>query len=142
MVASTPLAVLLADYRRYLVVERGLAPLTVQGYLKTATWFCTECLAGGDVRVSELSAADVSGFLRRAGVGRQVKTVNNIVGELRSLLRFLYTTGRIDVPLAQAALGRAGWRGGPLPRPRPRGRRRPSWRAATVSAWSELGTSP
>ena len=107
VVASTPLAVLLADYRRYLVVERGLAPLTVQGYLKTATWFCTECLAGDDARVSELSAADVSGFLRRTGAVRQVKTVNNIVGDLRSLLRFLYMTARIDVPLAQAALGRA-----------------------------------
>ena len=54
-------------------------------------------------------------------MGYKPKTVNEIVVGLRSLLRFLYATGRIDLPLWEAALGMAGWHGGPLPGRLPRG---------------------
>ena len=63
----------------------------------------------------------MAGFLRRAGAGHKPKTVNNIVIELRSLLRFLYAMGLVDAPPWEAALGMASWRGGPLPRTAPAG---------------------
>jgi integrase/recombinase XerD len=78
VVVRTPLDRLLGDYRRYLVVERSLAELTVAGYMKTATLFAAECL-GDNADCVAVSARDVSSFLARAGVGHKPKTVNNIV---------------------------------------------------------------
>jgi site-specific recombinase XerD len=121
VVVPTRLEVLLGDYRGYLIAERSLAALTVLGYMKTATLFGTECLGVETDRCADLSGSDVAAFLRWAGAGHKPKTVNNIVIELRSFLRFLYATGQVDVPLWEAALGMASWRGGPLPRRAPAG---------------------
>lgn len=38
----SPVDELLGDYRRYLLVERSLAPLTVTTYLASAAWFVVE----------------------------------------------------------------------------------------------------
>ncbi|MHB1534421.1 MAG: tyrosine-type recombinase/integrase [Acidimicrobiales bacterium] len=113
--------VILADYRRYLLDVRCLAGSTMPGYMKTATRFAAECLQGPDNELADITAGDVAAFIGRAGVGYKPKTVNEIVVGLRSLLRFLYATGRIDVPLWEAALGMAGWHGGPLPGRLPHG---------------------
>jgi len=117
---TTPMAVLLTEYHQYLVAERSLAASTVCAYMHTARWFLAE-MAGDGRRVAELSAADVTRFLRRRVPGRSPRTVNEVGIELRCLLRFLYVKDRIDRPLAEAVLGMASWRGGALPRAVPAG---------------------
>jgi hypothetical protein len=113
--------VLLVDYRRYLLEVRSLAATTMPGYMKTARRFAAECLRDTDGGLAEITAGDVAAFITRAGAGYRPKTVNEIVVGLRSLLRFMYATGRIDRPLWETALGMAGWHGGPLPGRLPRG---------------------
>jgi hypothetical protein len=120
-VVPTPLQVLQGDYRRYLIAQRGLATLSVLGYMKTAALFGTESLRVKTDRCAGLSGSDVAAFLHRAGAGHKPKTVNNTVIELRSFFRFLYAMGLVDTPLWEAALGMASWRGGPLPRRAPAG---------------------
>jgi integrase/recombinase XerD len=121
VIDRSPLQVLLGDYRRYLVEERSLAPLTVLGYMGTATRFGGECLGVSLDLVGGLGAGDVAVFMRRAGVGLKPKTVNEIAVGLRSFLRFLYSVELIDVPLWEAVLGMASWRAGSLPRTAPPG---------------------
>jgi len=112
----TPLEEMLEEYRCYLVRERGLALLTVQGYMKTAARFLAECCGGDRRRVADLSAGDVSGFVLQAARGLSPRTVNEIVVGLRSFLRFAYLKGMIAAPLAQATPWMARARAGSLPR--------------------------
>lgn len=103
----TPMAVLLGEYRRWLMVERGLAPATVVGYMRAAESFLrVEC--GDDVaRVAGIGPAGISAFVQRVAEVRQPRSVNEAVVGVRSLLRFFYLTGRIDRPLAQATPARS-----------------------------------
>src|ERR1019366_1590284 len=87
----------------------------------TATRFGGECLGVELDWVGRLGAGDVAAFRRRAGVGLKPKTVNQVAVGLRSFLRFLYSIELIDVPLWEAVLGMASWRGRGFPRTSPPG---------------------
>jgi site-specific recombinase XerD len=117
----SPLDELLDDYRRWLVEERSLAPLTVQGYMKTAEWFCQETCAGKRDRLAALGVSDVTGFVLRAARTRSPRTVNGIVVNLRSWLKFLYSQGLIATPLAGATPWMARGTMATLPRTVPAG---------------------
>ena len=66
-VASGPLEGLLADYRRYLRVERRLAEHTVRdAYLPAARLFLADREGLDGLELERLSAADVSRFLARS----------------------------------------------------------------------------
>ena len=114
--AKSPLEELLGHYRRYLVDERSLAPLTVQGYVWAAGRFLAEQCGGDPGRVPTLVAGDVSGYILGLARGRTARTVNEKVVRLRSFLRFLYLKGLISSPLGQAALWMATSAAGSLPR--------------------------
>lgn len=115
--SPTPLDELLGDYRRYLVAERSLAPLTLPGYLAVAAWFLTEACGDDPDRVAGVSAGDVVSFVLRVAEVRRPASVNTVVVGVRSLLRWFYTTGMIDTPLAQAAPWLARGNTSTLPRP-------------------------
>jgi site-specific recombinase XerD len=117
VVTPTPADGLLGDYRRYLVVERSLAPLTLPGYLGTAAWFLAEACGGDPARVPALSAGDVVSFVLRVAESRRPASVNTVVVGVRSLLRWFYVTGMIDTPLAQATPWLARGATSTLPRP-------------------------
>ena len=104
---------LLEDYRRYLVAERGLSPLTVKNYQRTALWFLAE---HGSADLAGLSWSEVSSFVLSAGRGRKPRTVNEIVGHLRSFLRYLHLAGQVATPLHGAAFRMPGWSDRGLPR--------------------------
>lgn len=120
-VASTPAEKLLADYRAYLVAERGLAKTTVYNHERAARLFLDErCRAHhGELRLEHLTAADVAGFVVAECPSRSVGSAKILVTGLRSLLGFLHVEGRVPVPLASAVPAVAGWRGGSLPRALP-----------------------
>ena len=107
---GTPVELLVVDYRRWLVVERGLAAATVLRYENLARRFLGErAVAVGDRFVEELAGVDVIAFLVRETGRLAVGSAKGRVGELRSLLRFLYLKGFTPLALATAVPPVAGW---------------------------------
>jgi integrase/recombinase XerD len=116
-VPSAAVDVLLDSYRGYLAAERGLAASTVRYYLAEARGF----LAGRERGLSELSAAEVSGFVTAECRRRSTGSAKILVTALRSLLRFLVAEGVVTPGLPGAVPSVAGWRGGGLPKSLPDG---------------------
>jgi integrase family protein with SAM-like domain len=110
-VPITALAELLGEYQEWLVVDRGLAPATVQRYAKTARRFLGQCSAAG-VEPSALTGSEVNAFLV-AECGRvSAGSAKGRVAELRSLLRYLFVRQVIGLRLGTAVppVGGWGWR--------------------------------
>jgi len=114
-VASTPLDRLLQRYERYLVQERGLVRTTVQGYVAVARRFLSQ-RSGGILDVRGLTPADVTSFVVRESRRWSIGTAKYRVTALRSLLRYLYVEGEVDVDLAPAVPAVAGHRLSGLPK--------------------------
>ena len=100
--ATSPLEVLLGEYRRWLLVERGLAVLTVNGYVRGAERFLIE-VCGGDVsQVGSLTPEMIARFVIARADTHRASSVNGAVSQVRSLLRWFYAQEMIGTPLAQA----------------------------------------
>ena len=99
-VIPSPVDGLLAEFRRYLLEERGVAARTVELYEPAARLF----LAGRSEPLTDdlarLSGADVNAFVLREARRRSARSAEMMVGALRALLRFLYAQGMIAEPLA------------------------------------------
>lgn len=117
MVAPTPTEELLGDYRRYLVAERSLAPLSLPGYLASAAWFLSDACDDDPDRVAGLSARDVASFVLRVAEVRSPASVNTVVVGVRSLLRWFYAKAMTATPLGQATPWLARGATSTLPRP-------------------------
>jgi site-specific recombinase XerD len=109
-VPDSPIERLVAEYRTWLVVDRGLAAATVLRYENLARRFLGQQPAAEDGQVAvDLTAADVVGFLLRESERVSVGAVKGRVAELRSLLRFLHLKGFTPTALASAVPPAAGW---------------------------------
>ena len=115
-----PAGVLAERYRRWLVTDRGLAEATVVRYVKLARLFLDQYLTGRR-GLESLSGADVVAFLLAESERLSVGSVKGRVGELRSLLRFLYLQGLTPRPLAVIVPPVAGWRDTGVPKAIPAG---------------------
>ena len=116
-VVEGPLEELLADYCRYLLVERGLSQHTVlDAYGPAARLFLAEREGPDGLELERLSAADVSSFLARECPKRSVSGARDLVCALRSLLRYLHLAGLIEAPLVWAVPSVADLRDRTLPR--------------------------
>jgi len=118
VVAQGPLQELLADYRRYLSVERGLSDHTVfDAYEPAARLFLTAVGADShSVGLDRLCAAQVTSFLAGECPKRSVSGARDLVCALRSLLRYLHVAGLISAPLVWAVPSVADLRDRSLPR--------------------------
>lgn len=111
---GSPTDLLLASFERYLLVERGLASGTVDGYVTHARWFLDGLPSGG---LAALSAGEVTGsVLRKATSGVSVSAAQYFVSALRSFLRFCFVEGLVGADLSPAALLVTGRRRSSLPR--------------------------
>ena len=109
--------VLIADYREYLAVERGLTADTIEGYALTARPFLEARQGDGDrLDLDSVSASDVMAFVVDRCSGQSKGAAKMTVTGLRSLLRFLHLRGLISGPLADAVPSTASWRLSGLPR--------------------------
>jgi site-specific recombinase XerD len=117
IVTPTPVEELLGAYRRHLVVERSLAPLSLPGYLASAAWFLSHACGDDPDRVAGLSARDVASFVLRVAEVRSPASVNTVVVGVRSLLRWFYAKAMTATPLAQATPWLARGCMSTLPRP-------------------------
>jgi site-specific recombinase XerD len=110
-------AVLLADYREYLAVERGLTIDTIEGYVLAVRSFVDGRLRDGEeLDLGGLSAADVVAFVVARCPAQSRGAAKMTVTALRSLLGFLHLRGIVSGPLAQAVPSTASWRLSGLPR--------------------------
>ncbi len=99
----SPLEVLMASFRDWMVRERGLAGGTVIRYERTARRFLAEQVLRADaLDVAGLTGADVNAFLLRECARVSAGSVKGRVAELRALFRFLYIEGLIPLQLGGA----------------------------------------
>ena len=117
VVAQGPLQELLADYRRYLSIERGLSDHTVfDAYEPAARLFLTAVADRHGLGLDRLGPAQVSSFLASECPKRSVSGARDLVCALRSLLRYLHVAGLIKTPLVWAVPSVADLRDRSLPR--------------------------
>jgi integrase len=116
--ADSPVDRLLAEYRDYLLRERGLTAGSVAHWERIAGLFLAERSEPLENALRELSTAEVTGFVvAQCGPGgRSSASAKILTSGLRSLLRYLHLTDRVPLPLAQAVPRAAGWRLSSLPR--------------------------
>jgi integrase/recombinase XerD len=115
---SSAVELLLADYRDYLVRERGLAAGTVRLREQVARLFLHGQPAPLEFALQRLEPGDVTRFVLaecRSG-WRGVSSAKTLTSGLRSLLSFLHLEGWVPVPLWAAVPSVAGWRRASLPR--------------------------
>jgi integrase/recombinase XerD len=115
---ATPSGELLASYHRYLVRDRGVAPLTALRYERMARRFLAGRMsrAGAQTGAEDLSGAEVIAYL--VGCCSRLTTTGSAkreAADLRSLLRFLYLKGITATDLGTAMPPVAGWRDTRLP---------------------------
>lgn len=108
-----PVDPLLAAYRVWMVEDRGLAPLTVLRYENLAVRFLERVR---DRPLGSLTGRDVSTFLLAETARVSVGSAKGRVAEMRSLLRFLFLTGRTGHALAGSVPPVAGWHDTGVPR--------------------------
>lgn len=107
---SSVLERMVDEYRHWLIIDRGLAEMTVVRYESLARSFLRERVAAdGAVVIEDLTGADVSSFLRKECARLSVGAAKGRVADLRSLLRFLYLQGLTPLALADSVPPVAGW---------------------------------
>jgi site-specific recombinase XerC len=111
-----PLGMLLDAYRRYLVIERGLAPSTVEARMGVARRFLEPRVMAAGLDLETVAAADVTGFLLAQARLRTAGAVKPMTSPLRCLLRFLFVAGLVPCDLAGAVPAAASPRLASLPR--------------------------
>jgi integrase/recombinase XerD len=111
-----PVDALVAEFRRFLSAERGLASQTVRCYGNHARVFLTWMPQPAEVALAGLSAGQVTGYVVEYCAGRNTESAKAVVTALRSLLRFLHVTGRAPTSLVGAVPAVANWRLAGLPR--------------------------
>ena len=116
--SAAPLDALVAQYRGWLIDERGLAATTVLRYERTARrFFEQQCMLDGVFDPAGVSGADVNAFLLRECSRVSTGSAKGRVAELRSILRFLYLKNITEWQLGKAVPPVGGWRLATLPPP-------------------------
>ena len=85
-------------------------------YMKLARLFLTRHTAGSVSDLEKLTGTDIVAFLLAESERLSVGSVKGRVGELRSLLRFLYLQGLTPRPLGAVVPPVAGWRDTGVPK--------------------------
>jgi site-specific recombinase XerD len=111
---------LLADFKRWLAVDRSLAAESVRSYGNSGCRFLLSLSDPvGEALVQLDGEAVVSFVMQQARRSASVESTKTLVTGLRSLLRFLHIQGHIPRPLAGAVPAVASWRLSGLPKALP-----------------------
>jgi integrase/recombinase XerD len=110
VLAATPAEALLERYRRYLLVERGLAVSTARTRMRIAAAFLAATAGADGLGLERLHARQVSAFVVARCRERGPRGSRELVTALRSLLGFLQLEGLVGGELAAAVPSVAGWR--------------------------------
>jgi integrase/recombinase XerD len=107
---------LLADYRGWLLTERGLRVKVARGYVDSVAPFVTTHAGRGEAGLRDLGADDITAFLTAESRRLAPKTMQRLASALRSLLRYWHLQGLTGGPLDQVVPRIADRRPG-LPQP-------------------------
>src|SRR6266498_4046363 len=89
-----------AEYRRYLIHQRGLSVSCLPNYISFVEQFLTQRFKGAEPNFSERCALDVTAFVKEEAEKLSPGRTKLIVTALRSFLRYLLHQGEITVALA------------------------------------------
>lgn len=115
-VLHDPVDELLARYRRYLVLERGLLPESARGYAVNVRPFLAGLAGPAGIELARLDGPAVVAFAVAACPQQTRSSAKRTTKALRSLLRFLHADGYVDRSLVHAVPVAAGWRLASLPK--------------------------
>jgi len=104
------------QYATYLHEERGLGRATLINYLPLVECFLLDRFGKGTVRLAQLTAADVTRFVRRRAYTMSPARAKLLVTALRSFLRFVFLRGETARDLTASVPTVADWRHATLPR--------------------------
>jgi site-specific recombinase XerD len=104
---------LIERYREFVLSERGLAPDTVENYVRALKPFLVE---HSDRPLHELVAGDVSRFMTRRCQRLSPRGLERLATSLRSFFGFALREGLITLPLGNAVPSAARWTVASLPR--------------------------
>lgn len=107
---------LLDEFASFLLRERALTAGTATGYVHCVRRFVAGLVIDGEVDFGRVTASSVMAFVAVACPGRSKGSASLVVCSLRSLLRWLFLTGRVDVDVSRAVPSVAGWRLAGVPR--------------------------
>jgi site-specific recombinase XerD len=115
-VAETAQSRIVAEFRRYLLQERGLSPLTLLNYIPVIEQFLSERFHNRAPKFAMLRAPDVTRFVTRHA--RQLSSLRAglMVTALRSFFRYLRHRGAIATDLAGCVPTVPSWSLSTLPR--------------------------
>jgi site-specific recombinase XerD len=100
---------LMDEYRIYLLKERGLSESSLLNYVPYAEQFLANRFDQSQIDLTELTAMDVTSFLRSRSRVLSPGRAKLLVTALRSFLRYLRHQGEISVDLAGCVLPVAVW---------------------------------
>jgi site-specific recombinase XerD len=104
------------DFEQYLAQERGLSHSTVVNYRPFVHQFLLERFRGRRIRLSKLSAADITGFVQRHARDFSPGRTKLMVTALRAFLRHLRYRGQIESDLAACVPCVPNWSFASLPK--------------------------
>ena len=89
-----------ADFRRYLLEERGLSEMTLPNMIWFVDQFLTAQFPGGEVDFLKLNPGVVTRFVQRQAAELKSGRTKVLVSVLRTFFRYLRHRGQIEVDLA------------------------------------------
>ena len=113
---AKPAERLIEKYVQYLQDERGLAVATIALYRWVVYRFLDSYFSGSEVSLSNLSAAEVIGFVQQQASIVDVSTAKHITCALRSFLQFARYQNYISSDLVAAVPRIASWSLASLPK--------------------------
>ena len=115
-VQLTPTERLTQNYQRFLSEECGLAPKSVNQYGMLANRFVSAKFGTGRLSLSNLTASDVTLFVKRRAYRHSPWAARTLVKGMRSFLRFLYYKRLVEIDFSHTVPKVAFWRFSTLPR--------------------------
>ena len=112
----TPVDAALGEFQMYLRQERSLTEATVINYTPVARSFLSERFPKGAVHCQQITAADITAFVKRQATLVTSKRAPLVVTALRSFLRYLFHRGIVAVDLATCVPTIATWSLSKVPR--------------------------
>jgi site-specific recombinase XerD len=110
-----PLGQLQVDFNQYLLLERGLRPVSAIRHVPVVRQFLSEQCSGGRQSISRLTAADVTEYIGHHAKDHSPRSAQIMCWTLRAFMRYLQYRGYIVADLASSVPAVKTWRFASLP---------------------------